>query len=482
MQNQYPDYTPSSASLEYIQAQIISILLADLAQLASSGGDELFRTYGTTLVGLPYQPGTAASAVINVSTAPSPPVLTLLSGTLSPAGPTGSLPIVAPQYGIAAGTVTLTDPTNTYTQNWTTTGATAGSTSLPVTAQTPLNFGGSGTSFPTGSSISGTAVYTLPALSQFMLDQLGFYNLAPATITAGTSQSVTVTAVQSGTLFDGAGSGGSVQLLQPMSWITSISLSGGGASGGNDPESDSHYLNRLVGFLQLQAPRPITAQDFANMAVNFQPAQGTDQQSVGRATALDGYNSTNQTYNNERTVTVCVTDSNGFALNSDTMFGYPNGTVSSPILTPPALSSGWGIQGWLTSLREINFIVDVISPTYSLIYIAVTVKAAPGYDSTSVQNAVQAALLSYLAPATWGLPPASAQGWLNNTTIYASNVESVIVQTGVVSYVAASSPGSSVSSLQMGLAYNTLFPSDLVLPGPVALPISNVSAMTITVT
>jgi hypothetical protein len=60
MQAAFPGYQPSAASLEYVQAQIFASFAADLATLCSEGATELFRMYASTLVGIPYQQGTAA--------------------------------------------------------------------------------------------------------------------------------------------------------------------------------------------------------------------------------------------------------------------------------------------------------------------------------------------------------------------------------------------------------------------------------------
>ncbi len=462
MQAQYNGYAPSASALEFVQAQVFSTMAADLAQLCSQGATELFRTFGTTLIGVPYENGVAAQAIVNVTATAAGGQIATLSSALSTGGPITSLPVIQLANGIASGTITITSGVNT--QNWTTSGASAGDTSISVTSQTP-NF-----AYPIGSAITGTAAYSIPALTQFILDSLGFQTLAPVTINAGTSSNVTLTAVLAGAAFNGAGSGGNVQFVLQQSWVQSVAVVTS-ASNGADPESDQHYLDRLTTALQLMAPRPITASDFAAMALNFNPYPGTDQQIVGRATAVDGYDPNSATYNNEREVTVAITDANGFALNNDTMYGYPNGTAANPITTFPTANAGWGIEGWLRSLREVNFLVNVVSPTYSGIYLVVTVKAASGYDSTTVQNNVQAALLSYFSPNAWGLPASSAIGWSNNLTIYRSNVESVIVNAGGVDHVVT-------GTLAFGLTANPgNFTTDLTLPGPVPLPTSSVTSI-----
>lgn len=463
MQTTIPGYAPSSANLEFIQASILASFASDLATLCGQGSTELFRVYATTLVGVPYQQGTSAQALITLNSLPAPETIATLSAPLSTAGPIVSIPVIQLQYGIAAGTITASDPTVVHTQTFTTSGVEAGATAIPITSATP-NF-----NYPSGSTIGGTQVYVLSTLSQFSLDAFGFVNLSPTTLNSGASANVTLTAVQSGVIFNGAGQGGQVQSVQQLTWLDTITLVSP-ASGGQDPEDDAHYLDRVTTALQLQAPRPITATDFGTMALNFQPYPGTDQQEVGRATSIDGYNPTNGTFNNERMVTVAVTDANGFALNDDTLYGYPGGSPLNIITTIPTQNAGWGIAGWLQSLREINFIVNLISPTYSPIYVLVTVKSLPGWDAASVQQNVQSSLLSYLTPATWGLPRDNNYAWDNSATIFQSTLAASIQNTSGVDHIVSGT-----------LAFDvTPFPSntdDLTIAGPIALPVSSVATI-----
>jgi uncharacterized phage protein gp47/JayE len=359
LQSSYPQYQPAQGNLEYVLAQIIAASAADLGQMCVSGGTELFRTFGTNLLQLPYQQGNPAIAVVT------------------------------------------------------------------VTAQD-------------------TAGYTLPAGTQLTLTSagapLGFQTSSALTIPNGTtSGTVNVQAVQAGSLFNGAGA--PAQLVSTLTWVAGISVTSV-ASGGTDPEDDTHYLNRLVQTLQLLAPRPITASDYATIAENFTPAPGTDQEEVGRATAIDGYDPGSGTYGNEREVTVCVTDANGNALNSDTLTA---------------------IQGYLTGLREVNFIVNVVSPNYTTIYVACQIHPLTGFVGSSVQAAVQAALLSYLSPANWGLAPTGSAGWTNYQTIYKSRLLATIQNVAGVDYV---------ERLKFDVNSHPTNNDDLLLPGAFPLPTS----------
>lgn len=325
-----------------------------------------------------------------------------------------------------------------------------------------------GTSASTVATVTAvdTAGYTLPTGTQLTLTLNGapvaFQTSSPLTIPQGSSSgTVTVIGVSTGSLLNGAS--GPAELVSQINWVQTITVAGP-ASGGIDQEDDDQYVQRLAATLQLMAPRPITAPDFATMAINFTPQPGSDQQQVGRAAALDGYDPASNTYGNEREVTVCVTDSNGVALNTDTMYGI--GGSSTNIITSPSL---WGVAGWLQSLREVNFIVNVIPPAYTPVYVACQLSATSGYTTPTVQANVQAALLSYLSPQNFGLPAGAQVGWTNSQTVYRSKVLAVIQNTAGVDHVESlaldvQSPPGNTSG-------------DLALPGAFPLPISTTASI-----
>ena len=313
-----------------------------------------------------------------------------------------------------------------------------------------------------------TLGHTLPAGTQLTLTlngtPLAFQTVSALTIGSGASTgTVTVAAVQNGVAFNGATN--PATLVAQINWVSGVSVAAP-ATGGNDQENDTHYLNRLVAVLQTMALRPITATDYATVALNFVPAAGTDQQLVGRAAAIDGYDPATNTYGNQREVTVAVTDSSGNALNTDTMYGI--GGSSSSIVTN---SAQWGVAGWLRSLRETGFIVNVLAPNYTTVYVAVTVKGAQGYTAATVQANVQAALLGYLSPASFGLPQGASVGWQNQTAVPLSQVMATVQ--GVLG-VQRVLPGTLAVDTNPSPTNTT---NDLVLAGPFPLPTSSSSSI-----
>lgn len=105
---------------------------------------------------------------------------------------------------------------------------------------------------------------------------------------------------------------------------------------------------------------------------------------------------------NARTITVAAVTSLGAA-------------VSGPIKT--------AIAAYINAHREQNWIVHVMDPNFTSIDVAVTYKVLPGFDITSTDDAVEAALANYLSPVNWGLDP-NASGtdalttWIDQNTVY----------------------------------------------------------------
>jgi hypothetical protein len=129
------------------------------------------------------------------------------------------------------------------------------------------------------------------------------------------------------------------------------------------------------------------------------------------------------------------------------------------------------VASYLAGFREANFIIDVVAPNYSTVYVAVTVSALPGYTTATVQANVQAALLAYLSPANFGLPQGAIQGWQNTQTVYLSQLNAVIQSTLGVAYVHS-------GTLAVGLAASpTNTTADVVLPGAFPLPTASTTSI-----
>lgn len=236
------------------------------------------------------------------------------------------------------------------------------------------------------------------------------------------ANNVPITSSVAGTISNAIGIAGAQEIpLDGESWITTITLVAP-SSGGQDAEDDDTYLNRLADTLRTMSPRPIIPNDFAILA--------RDIAGVGRAAALDGYNPATTTFGNERMVAVAVTDAAGVAV---------SGAIKAAVDT------------YLQSLREVNFIVNVIDPTYTTIDLQYDVNAWPGYDFPSLQTDIAAAVTAFLSPKTWGTPPGGdPHTWYNRPNVKINDlisaigavlgvkdVNTVTIRTGVAAYAAA---------------------------------------------
>lgn len=134
------------------------------------------------------------------------------------------------------------------------------------------------------------------------------------------------------------------------------------------------------------------------------------------------------------------------------------------------------VDTYLESLREVNFVVNMLDPTVNLIDVTVQVKVAVGFDPATVQANVVGAINNYLSPANWGVGIAGTdsandpQTWVNATTLYKFELAQVI--NGVDGVERINGP------LQTSIHPNAVAEQDLALAGVVALTTPN----TITVT
>lgn len=295
--------------------------------------------------------------------------------------------------------------------------------------------------------LSDSLGHTIPAGTQVgILDSAG--NLIPFTtvtdtvVAGGISDvdNVLIVAAVGGSSGTGLGSiGGTIQLIDPISWISSITQDDV-TSGGVDAETDDEYLNRLTLELQTMSPRPILPRDFSILARNVAGVQ--------RATTIDGYNPAGGgTFGNERMVTVVSLDSLGAGV---------SGTVKT------------AIQTYLDAMREINFVVNTTDPTVNQVDVNVHINVRADYSLTDVQSRVYSAVTNYLDPRYWGIGvndnPNDPQTWNNITTVYYLELAALINDI----------PGvDRITLLELGIHLAALAASDLALTGVAPIPNPN---------
>lgn len=249
---------------------------------------------------------------------------------------------------------------------------------------------------------------------------------------ATTAANVIVVAVDPGTEANGLTT--NPEVIDPLDWVASITLAAP-TSGGVDDEDDADYLARLHDLLTLLAPRPILPNDFAVLARTVP--------GVGRSTAIDLYNpGPPVTTNVPRCVTVVVAGDDG-----------------TPVPTVRA-----SVDALLQSLREVNFLVFVVDPTYTTINVTFTFTTYPGYDWPTVEAAAEQAVTDYLSPANFGRPPYGDDPgvWISDTKIRYLEVAEVINRVEGVWYVASLTVNGGTADVALA------GPGPLPTPGAVA--------------
>ncbi len=361
------------------------------------------------------------------------------------------------------------------------------------------------------------APHTIEAGTQLVIGELAFYVKENVEVAEGeSSKLVTLVASERGVEYNGLT--GLVELVNGLTWVKEVTIAGE-TSGGVNQESDEEYENRLQAALKLQAPRPITAANFAEMALQVPSSIVPIGVVVGRATAIDGYNGA--THEPEATVTSGsteiseITSETGLTVKTEVVgTGIPKGTLlvsktksgewkmsakatSSPgkkvvkfvgsyeqerwvtvfvtdrkgiALTTEAMED---IQKWLLEFREINFRVSVLAPKYNKIEVTATVHVLPGFASEAVVATVKTAIEQFLSPETFGNPSGQTTGansWLNIIQGYSivryNQLLEVIGAVPGVQYVPAGSAGLAIG-LEEAPGSKT---ADLPLVGPAPLP------------
>ncbi len=287
-------------------------------------------------------------------------------------------------------------------------------------------------------------------------------------------------------------------------------------SGGINAETANAYLNRLSNELQLLAPRPILALNYAAMAPNVP--------GVFRAMAINGLNpgrkvTNGATTNGSKTVTSA---SGAFTSAKDvgrkvTGSGIPSTTVISTVtstttikISKTATATATGVtltfgdlstqqryvtvcglttggtalstsvntalQAYFAAKREANFVVATVSPTYTAIDVTVTCDAIHGYTTSAVQSAVAAALRSFLTKATWGGGSLTPPQWATTAGVVRFlDIANVIRTTTGILYIPSGSLTTRVHGGSMGT-------SDITLPGDAPLPTVGTILVTVNAT
>ncbi len=361
------------------------------------------------------------------------------------------------------------------------------------------------------------AAHTVEAGTQLTIGGLAFLVKENTAVLLGEKEkNVTLVAVERGTEFNGLT--GTVELVDAISWVKEV-LIVGETSGGVNQESDEEYANRLAAQLKLQGARPITAANFAEMALLIPSSKLPAGVTVGRTTAIDGYNgATNEpeaTVTNGSTEISEITSETGLTVKTEVVgTGIPKGTtlvsktkakewkMSAKATATPGKKvvkfvgsyeqerfvTVWvtnkkgekltaeameAIEDYLEEFREINFRQAVLEPNFNEIRATAKIHVLPGYTEATVTANVKTAIEKYLSPETFGNPTAQTSGansWLNITQGYSlvryNTILGIIEAVQGVQYVFAGSEGLAIG-LEEAVGTKT---EDIALVGPAPLP------------
>lgn len=188
------------------------------------------------------------------------------------------------------------------------------------------------------------------------------------------------------------------QLEEPLAWYGSIVVEAP-TVGGAEGETDVIYRNRLADSAALMARTLVIADDFARDARTNFPL-------IERALPLDGYNPGDSTFGNGGYMTVAVVNDAGLD---------PGST---------ARDAGEVAQ---QALAISGMVVNWIAATYTAVTVVFAAVSYEQFDPVAVEAAAEAAVLEFLSPAQWGLPPFGDQrDWLNTPTVRYRDVVAAI--------------------------------------------------------
>lgn len=282
---------------------------------------------------------------------------------------------------------------------------------------------------------------------------------------------VAIRALDAGVAGNNLGPGG-LELIDSLAFVDSV-VADAPSSGGVDAETPTEYLGRLRDEMTLLSPRFVLAADAAVLARRVA--------GVYRALGIDNYEPSEVIATAGRTnASPIITGPAGSYVAEDvgrtaTGAGIPGGTTVLSYQSPTqitlsanatstaasfALTLGSrtnrekmvtvavvdedgaalsqavkdAVAAYLESMREVNFIVHVIDPSYTNIAVDFTVVAAAGYDLADLGARCIAAVQAYLAPGTWG-GSADSREWNGENTVRYLEVAQVLNMVDGVRYV-----------------------------------------------
>jgi hypothetical protein len=137
------------------------------------------------------------------------------------------------------------------------------------------------------------------------------------------------------------------------------------------------------------------------------------------------------------------------------------------------------LLAFLETYRPQNWLVNIVAPSYTTIYVSVLVKALPSADPSALATSVQAALMTWLNPQSWGntqqTENVGAGAWLNSGDGFSTVRYKEAIAVATVSGVAY------VDTLTLGTSPSPGGTADITMAGPAPLAESTSSTILVTV-
>lgn len=309
----------------------------------------------------------------------------------------------------------------------------------------PFNEGAAATAKTTWTVVPSEGVRTIEAGTQIEAGGSGFRVEVNTEVKAkATTVELQVVATERG--IESNDISGVALQVNPIDWVTEVQIVGETASGA-EQELDSDYLTRLAAQLELQAPRPVNAADFAPFILGVPSSILPSGIVVGRATAIDLYNPETAAENEPNCCTTWVTGLEGEALETSHMEA---------------------LETWVRGYTPFGFLAFVRAPAYEKIYVTFKVHIEAAYNSEAVLANVKGTLGALINPKTWGNPNASTTGsqqWINEKKVRYNKILGSIEAVPGVDYVFPGSEG-----LKIGTTATPTGTTDITLSGIVTLP------------